>query len=156
MSSQVAPSVRATASQRPLVALQAISWQSSGGASPEQSTAVPAQTPPVQMSVVVQASMSSQVAPSVRATASQAPLAGLQAISWQSSGGASPEQSMAPVPAHIPPVQTSPVVQAFMSSQASPSSIGTASHWPVSGLQARSLQAGAICAEQSTTDASSN
>jgi hypothetical protein len=114
---QEPPSFEVTASQASLVSLQVpvLHWSPE----PEQSVALPPlQLPAVQVSPSLQKAPSSQLTPSLAGCVSQAPVPALHTpvLHWSPN----PEQSVA-LPAHTPPVQVSPVVQASLSSQDWPS-----------------------------------
>jgi hypothetical protein len=98
--------------QVPLASHDPAVWHWSAGA---HATAPP-QTPAVQTSPVVQDLPSLQVEPSAFAGFVQAPFASHMPAAWHWSVGA-----QATEPAHVPPVQTSPVVQDLPSLQVVPS-----------------------------------
>ncbi len=102
--------------QAPLAGLHAPPvWHVSAG---PQTTAVPAQTPEVHVSFVVQASPSSQLAPSGFGVFRQAPVVGSQPPVWQASTGGHVTEL---VPVQTPAWHVSAEVQALPSLQVVPS-----------------------------------
>ena len=104
-SSHEPPSLVGAASQSPVAALHVPMLQSSSN--PVQSTGIPVHDPRPHTVFTVQRSPSSHGSPSLTGAASQAPVAALHTPTLQSSS--SPVQSVG-VPAHTPPVQTSPTL----------------------------------------------
>jgi hypothetical protein len=108
-----------------------IMWQSSGTG--QVTPPPPVQTPAWQVSVVVQALLSSHALPSVAAGLLQAPDVRSQVpAAWQMSDAV----QVTAVPTQVPAWQASPVVHLLPSSQAVPLTAGGLVHWPVVGSQA--------------------
>src|SRR5205823_6035224 len=103
-------------------------WHESLGA---HATVVPAQMPLVQTSALLQAFESSQLVPLGFAVLTQAPLAGSQLAAWHESLAV----HVTAVPAQVPLVQTSPVLQTLESSQALPLGVAVLTQAPLAGSQ---------------------
>ena len=133
LSSHATPSSSTVATQ-PSPGLQMFGLHGSGPSGHTSGTL--RHTPPLQTSVV-HGSPSVQEAPSC-SLGTHSPLVVSQMATRQLPFCLMPGQK---TPAHLPPVHTSFFVQRSLSSQASPSPIGSSSHTPLSGLHSTGLHA---------------
>jgi len=141
-SSHVVPSTATGLEHAPVLGSQVpATWH---GSLAEQVTAVPAHVPSVQVSLVVQRLPSLQLVPAGATGLEHWPLAGSQVpATWH---GSLAEQVTA-VPAHVPSVQVSLVVQRLPSLQLVPAGATGLEHWPLAGSQVPATWHGSLAVQ---------